>query len=288
MSRVYDALRQMEKDQQRAGGAPAAVPAAELIPAAVIQDQLESLETRHAKTKVGPKSRLVALTDPHGLGAEKFRALATRLENLRGPKQVKSLQVTSGLSMEGKSLVAANLAVTLGRRSRSKVLLLEGDLHRPTISSLLGLTGLRGIGDWWSGQEKEIELCLYRLDDMPLWFLSAGLCEEQPSHILQSERFAEAFGRLTSLFDWIVVDSTPMAPVADANLWSRLLDGTLLVVREGVASSRALTKGLQSLDDPKLIGIVLNEASESARSDYADGYYGVEPKSRPKQNEDRG
>jgi capsular exopolysaccharide synthesis family protein len=276
MSRVYDALRQMEKDQRSVETARPTAPQPDQLLGNVLVGQLEFADACVVKTKVSEASRLVALTEPHGLGAEKFRALATRLENLRRQKEIKSLQVTSGLSMEGKSLVAANLAVTFAKCSRSKVLLLEGDLHRPVLSSLFGLTELRGLNKWWSGQEERIMRCIYRLDDMPLWFLSAGVSDEQPSHILQSERFAEAFSRLVGLFDWIIVDSTPMLPIADANLWSQLLDGTLLVVREGVASIRALSKGLKSLDNPKLLGIVLNEVTEAARADYADHYYGVE------------
>ena len=162
------------------------------------------------------------------------------------------------------------------------MLLLEGDLHRPTLAGLLGLNDLRGLSHWWSEQASDIAHFLCRLDEMPLWFLSAGTAHEQPSHILQSTRFAEAFNRLAGWFDWIVVDSTPMLPVADANLWSRLVDGTLLVVREGVASVKALQKGLESLDNLKLIGTVLNEASESDRTGYAGQYYGVERNSNRK------
>jgi Mrp family chromosome partitioning ATPase len=112
---------------------------------------------------------------------------------------------------------------------------------------------------------------------MPLWFLSAGTTFDHPSEILQSPRFAETFTKLSSWFDWIVVDSTPMLPTVDANLWSRLVDGSLLVVREGVASVRALKKGLESLDNPKWIGTVLNEASEFDRMNYAGQYYTLEP-----------
>jgi Mrp family chromosome partitioning ATPase len=65
-----------------------------------------------------------------------------------------------------------------------------------------------------------------------------------------------------------------MLPVIDANLWSRLVDGTLLVVREGVAPLKALKNGLQSLDHPKLIGVVVNEASEFDQIDYNGQYYG--------------
>ena len=109
-------------------------------------------------------------------------------------------------------------------------------------------------------------------------FFSAGSAHDQPAQILQSARFAEAFVRLVSGFDWVVVDSTPMSPIVDANLWSRLVDGTLLVVREGVAPIKALKKGVSGLDNPKWLGMVLNEASEVDRVNYSDQYYGVEKK----------
>jgi protein-tyrosine kinase len=280
MSRVYEALRQLGKEQGFPGVSPLPQPAEllgnppELLGNPAVgptgPDGVPSV-----KLKVTPSSRLVALSEPQSLGAEKFRALVTRLENLRHQKEIKSLQITSGVVNEGKTLVAANLAVTFAKHSHSKVLLLEGDLHRPSLAGLLGLNDLRGLSDWWSEQATDIAHFLRHLDDMPLWFLSAGAAHEQPSHILQSTRFAEAFNRLAGGFDWIVVDSTPMLPVADANLWSRLVDGTLLVVREGMASIKALQKGLQSLDNLKLIGTVLNEASESERTGYKDQYYGV-------------
>ena len=161
---------------------------------------------------------------------------------------------------EGKSLVAANLAVTLVKHFGYKVLLVEGDLHRPTLSSLAwSLTDLEGINQWWVRREedKEIASYVYKLDDMPLWFLSAGSTVDQPTQILQSARFAETFVRLVGGFDWVVVDSTPMSPTVDANLWSRLVDGTLLVVREGVAPIKALRTGVRGLDNPKWLGIVL-------------------------------
>jgi protein-tyrosine kinase len=107
--------------------------------------------------------------------------------------------------------------------------------------------------------------------------LSAGTTFDHPSEILQSSRFAETFTKLGSWFDWIVVDSTPMLPTVDANLWSRLVDGSLLVVREGVASIKSLKKGLEGLDNPKWIGMVLNEASEFDQMHYAEQYYSPEP-----------
>lgn len=243
----------------------------------------EMAEGRRAKLKVSEASRLVALTDPKSLGAEKFRALVARLENLRRKGQLKSLQVTSAVVNEGKSLVAANLAVTLVKHFAYKVLLVEGDLHRPTIGNLLGLTSLEGINQWWRrpGEKSEIAHYIYKLDEISLSFLSAGSACDQPSQILQSARFAQAFERLVGSFDWVVVDSTPMSPIVDVNLWSRLVDGTLLVIREGVAPIKALKMGVGGLDNPKWLGIVLNEASEFDRANYSNQYYGVKTQEKP-------
>jgi capsular exopolysaccharide synthesis family protein len=235
---------------------------------------LETEKSRSVMVQPPPTSRLVSWTDPNSLGAEKFRALAVRLDAMRRQHEMNSLQVTSSVVNEGKTFVAANLGVTLAKYSGSKTLLIEGDLHRPTLASMFGLKELQGLSDWWSGRDQDIARVLVRFTGTALWFLPAGKACDRPSEILRSARLAEAFAQLAGQFDWIVVDSTPMLPVIDANLWSRLVDGTLLVVREGIAPLKALKKGLQSLDHPKLIGVVVNEASDFDQTDYEGQYYG--------------
>ena len=280
MSRLYDTLRRMENEKRRPGSvAPDPDKPVELLDN-IVAAPIAIAEGPTAKIKVGEASRLVSLTDPKSLGAEKFRALVARLENLRQKSELKSLQVTSAVVNEGKSLVAANLAVTLVKHFGYKVFLVEGDLHRPSLATLFGLDNIEGISHWWRNREgdQDIDQYIYKLEDIPLSFLSAGSGCDQPAQILQSARFAETFVRLVSGFDWVVVDSTPMSPIVDANLWSRLVDGTLLVVREGVAPIKALKKGVNSLDNPKWLGMVLNEASEVDRVNYSDQYYGVEKK----------
>lgn len=280
MSRLYDTLRKMEREKRRPGtAAPEPEQPVELLNN-IVAAPVERTYGPTVTIKTDKAARLVALTDPKSLGAEKFRALAARLESLREKSELKSLQITSAVINEGKSLVAANLAVTLVKHFGYKVLLVEGDLHRPALTTLLGLGDLEGINQWWHSREedKEITPCIYKLGDMPLWFLNAGSTCDQPSEVLQSARFAETFVRLASDFDWVVVDSTPMTPIVDANLWSRLVDGTLLVIREDVAPIKALKMGVRGLDNPKWLGVVLNEASEFDRVNYSDQYYGVKKK----------
>ena len=211
------------------------------------------------------------------MGAEKFRALAVRLDDMRRHHQLKSLQVTSSVINEGKSFVAANLAVTLAKYSGSKTLLIEGDLHRPTLASMLRTKGFARTKRVVVGTKpgtSHASFCgslarLYR--SCPRGRPATGL---QRSCVRRNLR--KPLQQFASRFDWIVVDSTPMLPVIDANLWSRLVDGTLLVVREGVAPLKALKNGLQSLDNPKLIGVVMNEASDFDQIEYDGQYYGAQ------------
>jgi protein-tyrosine kinase len=285
MSQLFEGFSRATIRQSQQDRVPVDVVAAELPGNAVREGTgLETVETKRVvegdKTRSVmvqplPASRLVAWTEPNSLGAEKFRALAVRLDDMRRQHELKSLQVTSSVINEGKSFVAANLAVTLAKYSGSKTLLIEGDLHRPTLASMFGLKGLQGLSDWWTGRTQELARYMFRFASTGLWFLPAGKACDRPSEILRSAQLAEAFTELGRQFDWMVVDSTPMLPVIDANLWSRLVDGTLLVVREGVAPLKALKKGLQSLDHPKLIGVVVNEASDFDQTDYDGQYYGA-------------
>src|ERR1700682_2276534 len=274
MSRLHEALQKAERErlQSRAIATEPAPPVK--VEESRKVDPPTAQKSRLVNLEIPGDSRLVALTEPFGLGAEKFRVLVTRLENLRKKqKELKSLQITSGGIAEGKTLVSGNLALTFAKGSRSKVLLIEGDLHNPKLASVFGLSQLPGLIDWWAGPKQDISHSLYQLQDLPLWFLPAGGTYEQPSTILQSPRFAEAFAQLSRQFDWIVIDSTPMAPMVDVNLWSRLVDGTLVAVREGVAAVKALKKGLASLDNPKLVGVVFNDVSELDHAGGYDRYY---------------
>jgi capsular exopolysaccharide synthesis family protein len=286
MSRLYEALRRALPPEIADGLPPGPTKTTEVVnkfpfELAGTKAVVASAEAPAVTVRAG--SRLVALTEPNSLGAEKFRVLVTRLDHLRKKHEPTSLQVIGSAVNEGKTLVAANLAVTLAKYAGSKTLLIEGDLHRPALARLFGLDELQGLTHWWVSPNSRVADFVRRLKGMPLWFLPAGKVCDQPSHILQSARFAEAFAQLAARFEWIVVDSTPMRPIVDVNLWSRLVGGSLLVVREGITPVKALVKGLQALDQPKLIGVVVNEASEFDQGNYARQYYqaskeGTEPR----------
>src|SRR2546428_10861317 len=90
--------------------------------------------------------------------------------------------------------------------------------------------------------------------------------------LMQSGRLGELMEQLTDWFDWIIIDSPPVLPLADTSVWARLADGILLVTREGTTKKRLLQRGLQVLEQSKLLGAVLNSSSNTDHSNYYQRY----------------
>ena len=279
MSRVYEALRQSELET---GVTPALLDPDTFVsgPAATeqaVEQPVAGLawsEIRSLLPAVREESRVVALTESNSLGAEKFRLLRTRLRNLREHRQLQRLVVTSAVPNEGKTLVAMNLAVSLAKHTDERILLLEGDLRKPMLGQHLGIKALPGVGEWWASADEPVSKFIYRFDDLQLWILPAGSAPEDPVNILQSSRLLELYKHLSTCFDWIIIDAPPLLPMADVSFWSRHADGLLLVVREGATPKTVLQKGLETLDSPKVIGVVLNDAHAVDSSYYHHYQYG--------------
>jgi capsular exopolysaccharide synthesis family protein len=222
------------------------------------------------EVSVLPTSRLVFLTEPDSLAAEKFRFLGVRLRQLQQGRPLKKVLVTSTIPEEGKSTVSANLAGVLARRKQS-VLLIEGDLRRPTLAQQFGLGRLAGLGEWLQSGRQTVSN-VYRLEGPDFWFMPAGNPPENPLELLQSGRLSYLMGQLADLFDWIIVDSPPLLPLADTTVWSRVTDGTLLVAREGKSEKKQLQRGLEVLKKSDLLGVVLNGCVHPDHKSYYQRY----------------
>ena len=289
MSRLFEALQKSEPDLSF--DFPLAMQLTDelLKPAETAQEQSEEFEpSLRGKQDVDvapeldqpipsvpviikPATRLVCLTQKDSLAAEKFRFLAVRLRQLQQNRAVKKLLVTSTIPEEGKSMISANLALSLARKKRQRVLLLEGDLRRPTLYESFGLRSLPGVSEWLKSGSSEVKN-LYYFEEAGLWFLPAGSQPGNPMELMQSGRLAELIEQLTVWFDWIVIDSPPVLPLADTSVWSRLADGILLVAREGTTRKRELQRGLDTLDHSKLLGVVLNSSDSTDQSNYYQRY----------------
>ncbi|MFY9644642.1 MAG: CpsD/CapB family tyrosine-protein kinase, partial [Terriglobales bacterium] len=171
-----------------------------------------------------------------------------------------------------KSLVAANLALNQSRSKVLKTLLIDGDLRRPTVASRFGCgDSLPGLSECLRG-ERPLSDAVYKLQGSGLWFLPAGRAPENPLELMQGGRLPEMLDRLGDFFDWIIIDTPPVVPVADTAFWMKLADGFLFVIREGFSEKKTVERALASFDRNALLGVVVNSCTRSENNNYYSRY----------------
>jgi capsular exopolysaccharide synthesis family protein len=227
---------------------------------------------------------VVAIDEPYSLGAESFRLLSSRLSQI-APTGRRRILVTSTIANEGKTVVSTNLALTMAKRPGQRTLIIEGDLRSPQVLSSLGMHQKPGLGEWYK-TGGSIQDFIFRTTRGDLHVLAAGTEGSDPIEILQSEIFSRTMTALSQQFDWIIIDSSPLIPVADASVWMNHSDSALIVARENKTPKHLLAKALKTIDQSKVVGMVLNDVSrnKSANSKYYGYKYGYG--SRPAQNAD--
>jgi capsular exopolysaccharide synthesis family protein len=227
-----------------------------------VLDQFQSLEI-----SLPPQSRLVCLTDRENPTAEAIRLLAVRLKDLRRARSLKKVLITSTIPQEGKSMISANLACALAYATDARILLVDGDLRRPSLAQMFGIKNQRGIYEWLS-EDRDVVPNICRLEDAGIWVLPAGHASSNPIELLQSQRLPELMDRIAGWFDWVIIDSPPVLPLADTSVWMRLADGVLLVTRQGTTEKQQLKKGVEAIEPNKLIGALVNGSLASIYSGY--------------------
>jgi tyrosine-protein kinase Etk/Wzc len=162
--------------------------------------------------------------------AEQFRKLRVALNYLGVNTTHKKVLVTSGISGEGKSFIATNLALSMALTGK-KVVLLEMDLHSPAISENMGVDREVGMSSYLLGTREPEEIIKRTELNDNLFFIPAGPLSGNPTELLMSNRLPELLNYLDAIFDYIIIDSAPVAPVTDAYIISPLCDATLYIIR---------------------------------------------------------
>ena len=277
MSRVFEALQRSSSEVTNPLNTSAAAKAPEVI-GRIGEPLSPSRPTHTFAIPRSPEKRLVAITDGHGFGAEKLRMLSARLRYAQHSGALKRLLITSTIVGEGKTTISANLAIMLAQQQQ-QVLVIDGDVHQGALTALFGLGSRPGLGDWWHGH-KEFDDFIYRAEGLPLWVLPAGKTVEQPLTMLHAEEFQQLMENISGRFDWIVIDSPPLAPLADAATWATVADSVLLVARTAITPKKLLEQSVTLLDRSKLLGVVLNDAAVKEERYYTK-YYDHAGKRRP-------
>jgi exopolysaccharide/PEP-CTERM locus tyrosine autokinase len=217
---------------------------------------------------------LVSLFNPESYEAEQFKILRTNLLFPTSGESPRSIMVTSALPDEGKSFVAANLAVSVARHINRSVLLIDCDLRRPSIQRQFGFGDTPGLGDYLS-RGTELPSLLLKTSVDHLTILPAGRPPSNPSELLSSERMYDLLEEVSTRYPdrLIIIDSPPPRLAAESGALARQVDGILVVVKYASTPRDMVTELIDKLGPDKVLGAIVN-SFEMSSPFYAKRYYG--------------
>jgi len=216
--------------------------------------------------------RLVTSASVSPAVVEQFRRLAATLHVAQSAtNQLKVLLITSAEPGDGKTFTAANLALTLSESYRRRVLLVDMDFRRPSLSNITDARPSRGLAEGLKSTSEQ-KLPVLRITDR-LTLLPAGRPEMDPMSSLTSPRMRRVVTEAAEAFDWVILDAPPLGVVTDAKLVAELADGVLLVIRAGQTPYASVQKSIESIGRERVFGVVLNGVESSLKSGYDQAYY---------------
>jgi exopolysaccharide/PEP-CTERM locus tyrosine autokinase len=222
---------------------------------------------------------LVSFFKPDSIATVQFRKLRTHLLQANVTKSPKTIMVTSATEREGKSTVAANLAMGIAHDLQAHALLVDCDLHHPTLASWFGVKGDKGLSDYLTGNEEIPEL-LRKTEVERLSILTGGSVQDNPTELIGSKKMEALIHELKSRYAdrYVILDSTPLLSTTEPEVLAKWVDGIVIVVRAGVTPRETVKQAITSLEKEKILGFVLNDlqfksAGLFSRYFGSDGYY---------------
>jgi capsular exopolysaccharide synthesis family protein len=210
---------------------------------------------------------------------EQYRRLAAVLHDAQAVKAMKVVMIASAVAGEGKTLTAANLALTLSGSYRKRVLLIDADLRRPAVHQVFRIDTSFGLGD---GLDPATESKLVVRQVSPtLAVLPAGRPTADPMAALISDRMRRLIDEARETFEWVIIDTPPLVLLPDANLLASMVDGAVLVIKAASTSHELSKRAIEAVGRSRIVGVVLNRATVSRNghySDYDDYYADAQPR----------
>jgi protein-tyrosine kinase len=210
----------------------------------------------------GDTQRLVSAIDESDPVLDQLRSLAASLHQARPGRELKIIAVTSSVSGEGKTLLAANLALTLSRSYMRQVLMIDADLRRPNLHRLFGISSQAGIHTALDAVREGRSVAVQEVAPR-LALIPAGKPIRDPISVLASDAMQRMMTGATAAFDWIIIDTPPVGMLPDVSLLSSLSDAVLLVVESGRVRYDLVQRTVESVGADRIFGVVLNKVPES-------------------------
>lgn len=221
-------------------------------------------------TRLATSEKLVVLPDADVTLVEQFRRLAAALHHAKLQKGARTVMIASAVQNEGKTLTATNLALTLSESYQRRVLLIDADLRRPSVHALFRIDNTYGLSDTLKHVVPDGRLPIHRVSPN-LWVVPGGRPDPDPMSGLTSETMQQLLSEAVEQFDWVVIDTPPVALLPDANLLAAMIDTALLVVRANSTPYPLSARAVDAIGADRILGVVLNRAKETELS--SGGYY---------------
>lgn len=226
------------------------------------------------------KREIITRADPKSPVSEVFRTLRTNLQYMKKSNSCQTLVITSTVQGEGKSFVAANLAVTFAQASK-KTLIIDADMRRPRQHTIFGVDMFPGLSNYLSGvnlsrsrHETSIKECIYATKIDNLYMMPSGNIPPNPSELLQSRKLNALLNEIEPNFDVIIFDGAPCLLVTDSTIISRVVDATILVASQNKTKMDDLKEAKRRINHVggNIAGVVLNRVKVS-KAKYSEKYY---------------
>jgi len=230
--------------------------------------------TRHAWT---PSIASLPTLADRGTSVEQFRALRSHIYQARFEAPLKTILIASGMPSEGKSFVAANLAMSLARNSTHNILLIDGDLRRPSLHTLLGAPNSVGLSDFLEGKAGVSDI-LQRDQDhgkgedgstknaANLTLITSGNSTDHSTELVAGKRMKELIMSVSPNFDWIIIDAPPVLAASDAVEISRAVDAVLLIARGASTPYEVAQHAQAAFGNSRILGFVLNNVKDAPKT----------------------
>ena len=213
--------------------------------------------------------KLVVLSAPESLEAENFRILKSQILYPKEGEIPKTIMVTSAFPGEGKTFVAANLAVSMGQGLTETILIVDCDLRRPALHRILGYSNDQGLHDHLTGT-KPISDLLVRTKYEKLSLLTAGRSVHNPSELLASARMKQFVEEAKARYEdrFVILDVPPSQITAETSVLANYVDAIIFVVMAQKTPRETVQRNIENLGKAKILGIVLNGYNQSRKPYY--------------------
>jgi len=273
MGKIFNALEKSHRERENTARVPRGSAADYYDSGGKRSAKGELMAPLNVSSSVDPN--LITWVRPRSIEAEMFKILRSNILFPAKGKPPRSIMITSAVPAEGKSFVAANLAVSIAQNINEHVLLMDCDMRKPSIHTMFGFSGVPGLAEYLGGDQELARLFLKSGVDK-LTLLPGGDPPPNPAELLSSKKMNALLEEVKTRYSdrYVIIDSPPPQLTAETSAMARQVDGVILVIRAGHTPRDMVAELIDIIDRQKIIGCVLNWFDLQTSSYYGYGKYG--------------